>query len=183
MTRGQPALSAAKGADGRTVWVSLLMLIAATAGALSGQNRAASADEREIAAYRLTDAALAKYIRASRALAALARPAAADTAEDADDAEDDEDEDGDDDMSIAELTAMYDTIPGAKRAITGAGLTTREFVVFTLTLFQAGMAAWLVEQQGWDKLPAGWSRDNVVFYQRHKAQLDSLTAEMREREP
>lgn len=162
--------------------VAAVLLLLGMAGALSAQNRAASADEREIAAYRLSEAALAKYIRASRALAALARPASADTAEDADDAEDD-DEEGDDDMSIAELTAMYDTIPGAKRAITGAGLTTREFVVFTLTLFQAGMAAWLVEQQGWDKLPAGWSRDNVVFYQRHKAQLDSLTAEMREREP
>lgn len=162
--------------------LAAVLLMLGMAGALSAQNRAASADEREIAAYRFSEATLAKYIRASRALAALVRSAPADTAEDGDDAEDD-DEQGDDDTSIAELAAMYDTIPGARRAITGAGLTTREFVVFGLTLFQAGMAAWLVEQQGWDKLPPGIARENVVFYQRHKAQLDSLTAELREREP
>lgn len=166
-------------ADTRTVWV-LLLLLGAIAGTLSGQNRAATADEREIAAYRFSEATLAKYIQASRALAALPRPASADTAEDA---ETDDDAAGDDGKSIADIAAMYDTIPGARRAITAAGLTTREFVVFTLTLFQAGMAAWLVEQQGWDKLPPGIARENVVFYQRHKAELDRLTGEMKEREP
>ena len=49
-------------------------------------------------------------------------------------------------------------------------------------LFQAGMGAWLVEQHGWDKLPREIPRDNVVFYQRHKAQLDSVTAQLKERE-
>lgn len=162
--------------------LAALLLISGVAGALSAQNRAATADEREIAAYRFSEATLAKYIQASRALAALPRPASADTAEDAD-AEDDDDEAGDDDKTIADIAAMYDTIPGARRAITAAGLTTHEFVVFTFTLFQAGMAAFLVEQQGWDKLPAGIARENVVFYQRHKAELDRLTAEMKEREP
>jgi NAD(P)-dependent dehydrogenase (short-subunit alcohol dehydrogenase family) len=64
----------------------------------------------------------------------------------------------------------------------GAGLATREFVVFTLTMFSAGLAAWLVEQHGWDKLPPEIARENVLFYQRHKAQLDSLTAEMKQGE-
>lgn len=150
--------------------VALLPLLAAAA-----QN----ADSREIATYRMTDATLAKFIRASRAMAAVAKPAPSDTAEGAED----DDESSDADQSIAQIAGMYDTIPAARRAITGAGLTTREYVVFTMTLFQAGMGAWLVEQQGWDKLPPEIARENVLFYQRHKAQLDSVTVELKREAP
>jgi hypothetical protein len=163
---------------GRAYGIALAALIlgGGAPGALAAQGRAADADEREIAAYRLSEATLAKFIRASRAMAAITKTMPADTAED------DGDESGPDDPSIAEIAAMYDSIPGVRRAITGAGLATREFVVFTLTMFSAGMAAWLVEQHGWDKLPPEIARENVLFYQRHKAQLDSLTAEMKQGE-
>jgi len=154
--------------------LTALMLVGGVPGALSAQGRAADADEREIAAYRLSEGTLAKFIRASRAMAALQKPAPSETAED--------DESGDDNTSIADIAAMYDTIPPARRAITGAGLTTREYVVFTFALFQAGMGAFLVEQAGWDKLPPEIARENVLFYQRHKAQMDSVTAELKKAE-
>ena len=65
-----------------------------------------------------------------------------------------EDSDG---MTLAQMAALYDGHPGLKRAITSAGMTTREYVTFIMSMFQAGMAAWMVEQQGgkFDKVPAG----------------------------
>lgn len=144
--------------------------------ALAGSTAAQDADTKEIAAYRFTDATLAKYVKASRALAALGRPTPVDTSDNERD-EEDEGGGGNEGMSIAEITAKYDSIPEARRAITSAGLTTREYVVFTFALFQAGMAAFVVEQQGWNKLPPNVARSNVEFYQRHKTALDSVAPE------
>ncbi len=131
-------------------------------------------DARTLAAYRLSEATLTRFAAASKHLAAAAR-VAGDTL-----GEDDEDDEGAE--TIADIAAFYDRHPSLRQAIATAGLTSREYVIFMLTLFQAGMAAWLVEQQGWSKLPSDIARENVVFYQRHKAQLDSLTAELKERE-
>ncbi|HJS42385.1 MAG TPA: hypothetical protein VJ755_02870 [Gemmatimonadales bacterium] len=149
--------------------------------ALAGDTPAQDADTREVSAYRFTDATLAKYVRAARALAALAKSMPVDTSGDARD-EEDEGDSGSGTKSIAEITAGYDSVPGARRAITSAGLTTREYVVFSFALLQAGLAAFLVEQQGWDKLPPDVARSNVEFYQRHKAALDSVGAELRPRQ-
>ena len=165
----------------RLVVLALAALLLGTPGRSTAQD----ADSREVAAYRLSEATLAKFLRASRAMAAAAKPAPADTgddAEDRDDDDDDDDDDAEDSKSIAEIAAFYDANPAARRAITGAGLTTREYVVFSFALFQAGMGAWLVEQQGWSKLPPDVARTNVEFYQRHKAQLDSVTAELKDRQ-
>ena len=151
------------------LWVLALAVLLTFPGVAVGQD----ADTREINAYRLTDAALAKYVRAARAMAPVVK---------AQDEEDEEDEEDDDSPSIAKLVAWYDAKPEARRAITGAGLTTREYVVFTFALFQAGMGAWMVEQQGWSKLPPEFARANVEFYQRHRASLDSLTAELKQRD-
>jgi hypothetical protein len=161
-------------ADGRTAgWSWMVGLVGVLLVALASSALAQDADSREIAAFRLTDATLAKFIRASRAMAAVAKATPADTT--------DADDESESSPAIAEIAAFYDANPAARRAITGAGLTTREYVVFTFALFQAGMGAWLVEQQGWSKLPPDFARANVEFYQRHKAQLDSLTADLKNR--
>ena len=152
------------------LWVLALALLLALPRFATGQD----ADTREINAYRLTDATLAKYVRAARAMAPAVKAAQ--------DAEDEDDADEEESPSISKLVAWYDAKPEARRAITGAGLTTREYVVFTFALFQAGMGAWMVEQQGWSKLPPEFARANVEFYQRHRASLDSLTAELKPRD-
>lgn len=144
---------------------------------LAGNSPAQDADTKEVAAYRFTEATFAKYVRASRALAALTKSMPVDTSADAESEEDEVAADSG--LSIAEFTAMYDSIPGAKRAITSAGMTTREYVVFSFAMLQAGLAAALVGQVGWDKLPPDVPRSNVEFYQRHKATLDSASAELR----
>ena len=43
--------------------------------------------------------------------------------------------------SISDVAARLDRSPAAKSAIQSAGLTTRECVVFTFAMFQAGLAA------------------------------------------
>jgi len=152
----------------------LLIVCALAPASAAGQRTPADADARAISAYRLTEATMTKFIAASRAMTAASR-AHRDTATEGED----ESESG---ASIAEIAAFYDGQPAARRALVGAGLTSREYVMFMFTLMQAGMAAWLVEQHGWDKLPPEIARENVVFYQRHKVQLDSLTAELKQGE-
>jgi len=152
-----------------SIALAVLMLAVLISNAM-----AQDADARAIAAYRLSEATMTKFIAASRGMAAASR-ASRDTV--ADDEEEEESA-----QTIAGIAAFYDGQPAARRALASAGLTSREYVTFMFTLFQAGMAAWLVEQHGWDKLPPEIARENVVFYQRHKTRLDSLTAELKERE-
>jgi hypothetical protein len=154
------------------VWVQSLALVAVILAVPIGNATAQDADARAISAYRLNEATMTKFIAASRGMAAASR-ASPDTA-----AEDE----GEGAKSIADMAAFYDGQPAARRALASAGLTSREYVTFMFTLMQAGMAAWLVEQHGWDKLPPDIARENVVFYQRHKKQLDSLTAALKQGE-
>ena len=51
----------------------------------------------------------------------------------------------------------------------------REYVVFSMAVFQSGLASWALGQPG-GKLPAGVSMDNVNFYRRHEAELTQLGA-------
>jgi hypothetical protein len=118
-------------------------------------------DAQEVASYTMTDAGLAKYTKATKSLAALpgSKPGDCDT--------------GDDSMSLTEMVAALDGVPGAKGAIQSAGMTTREYVVFSWSILHNGLAAWAISQPG-GKLPAGTSKANVDFYQKHEAELQQL---------
>lgn len=117
-------------------------------------------DTREIAAYVLTEAGLAKYSNATASLGKLARQATGDC-------------ESESATSIDDAAARFDALPGVKAAIQSAGLSTREYVVFTWSLFQSGMAAWAVGQPG-GKLPPGTSKANVDFYRAHEAALKRI---------
>ena len=83
---------------------------------------------------------------------------------------DDCDDDSDDDSEAKSLRPggrKIDSTPGAKAAVQSAGMTTREYVVFTFSLMQNGLAAWAVDQPG-GKLPPGVSQANVDFIRAHK---------------
>jgi len=129
------------------------------------------ADIALINSYRLTDATLSRYIAAARGFTGVQR-IFSDTLF----------RRGAPGPTIDDLAGILERNHATRSALANAGITSREFVTFIFTLFQAGMAAWLVEQHGWDKLPPEIARDNVVFYQLHKTQLDSLTAELKQRE-
>ena len=124
---------------------------------------AAADDEQEIKNYVLTDAGLAKYSQAARQLAAMdaAQTGACE-----------ESEDGEDAQSISDVVAKFDRYPAAKNAITSAGMTTREYVVFSFALLQTGLAVWGAEQTGGQATAA--SAANVAFYKKNEANLKKL---------
>jgi hypothetical protein len=124
---------------------------------LPGFAAAQDRDSKEVQGYVLTDAGFAKYTQATKKIAAL--PGG--------------DCDDDDSQSIDQMTAKLNASPGAKAAIQSTGMTTREYVVFTWSLLQTGLAAWAVDQPG-GTLPPGTSKANLDFYKQHEADLKQL---------
>lgn len=117
-------------------------------------------DAKELDNYVLTDAGLAKYSQAARQLAKLEEGQVR-ACEETEDLE-----------SISDTAAAFDRYPAAKSIVQAAGMTTREYVVFSLALLQAGLAAWGAEQSGGQ--PEGVSPANLAFYQRNEANLKKL---------
>ncbi len=122
---------------------------------------AQDADIQEVQNYVLTEAGLAKFAEATKKLVAL------DAA-----CKEDEDEDSDS-QSINVMVAKLNALPGAQAAIQSAGFSTREYVVFSWSILQNGLAAWAVSQPG-GKLPPGISQANVEFYKKHEAEIAAL---------
>ncbi len=135
------------------------LLLAAVAPGAHAQD----ADTTEVKRYVLTEAGLAKYSQAHRNLAALPARSSRDC----------DDDSGDSPTSISGMVAKLDATPGAKAAVQSSGMTTREYVVFSMALLQNGLAAWALDQPG-GKLPAGVSRSNVDFVKKHDAELKRL---------
>ena len=125
--------------------------------------RAQDKDTAEIQRYVLTDAGLAKYSQAAKKLAALPR----------DDAACSDGGDGSEEQSIDQVAAKLNARPDAKAALQSAGMSAREYVVFSMSLLQNGLAAWALDQPG-GKLPAGVSKANVDFIKKHDAQLKQM---------
>jgi hypothetical protein len=121
----------------------------------------ADADTREVAAYTLTEAALTKYKQATANLGAIAERIAC------------QDDDDDGEQSIAALVARIDGMPAAKAAIQSAGMTSREYIVFTFSLLTNALAGWAADQPG-GQLPPGTSKANVDFLRAHEAELQAL---------
>ena len=130
---------------------------------------AADRDTLEVNAYVLTEAAFTKSAQAPKKL-----PAAPGRAADCDD-------DSGTDASIAAQVARLEALPGARAVLQSAGLATREYVVISWSLLQAGIAAWSLAQPG-GKLPAGVSMANVTFYRAHEPVITSLGAASRSRD-
>jgi hypothetical protein len=115
----------------------LLMLLAPVV--IEAQNPA-DQDAKEIADYMLTEPALAKYKQAVHKL----QPLIAQLPQDC------ERENGS--TSLKDMATRIDAIPGVKSALKAAGMTSREYLVFTWSVFQSGMAVLAVQQPG-GKLP------------------------------
>ncbi|RPH95235.1 MAG: hypothetical protein EHM68_12935 [Lysobacterales bacterium] len=121
----------------------------------------AEADNREVASYRLSDAALARYADATRRFSDVFAENPPPCAESADN-------------SLSGMAARIDAIPGASAALSAAGMGSREYIVFGLATFQAGMGAWALTEGG-GELPPGVSPENVEFYQAHETEIQALS--------
>ncbi len=140
-----------------TIVSALALLVAVAAEAQGLTDR----DTKEISDYVLTDAALTKYTQAVRKLQPLKKELQQDC--DHEDAPE----------SLNDMAARMDKVSGVKSALKAAGMTSREYLVFSLSVFQNGMAAWALEQPG-SKLPPGIKMANVNFYRTHEAELKKL---------
>lgn len=89
-------------------------------------------DTKEIGSYVLTEAVLAKYTQATKNPGTLARRMSDDCSDD---------DDSENAQSLDASVARFDAIPGVKAAIKAAGMTTREYIVFSWSVFQNGLAA------------------------------------------
>jgi hypothetical protein len=120
------------------------------------------ADTKDVQRYVLTATGLAKYSQSTRKLAAL--PVGQDSCDDESDGES---------QSINDMVAKLEATPGAAAAVQSTGMPLREYVVFSMSLLQNGLAAWALEQPG-GKLPPGVSKANVDFVRKHDAELKRL---------
>jgi len=82
-------------------------------------------------------------------------------------------DDSESSQSLDADVARIDAIPGVRAAGKSAGMTTREYIVFTFSLFQNGMAAWALSQPG-GTLPPGTLIANVNFFRAHEAAIQKL---------
>jgi len=128
---------------------------------VAGAQSLADRDTNEIAGYMLTEAALAKYTKAVHTLQPLMGQLPQDC---------DQDEGP---QSLNDMAARMDGVPEVKSVLKAAGTTSREYLVFSWSLFQNGLAAWTLEQPG-GKLPPGVKMANVNFYRAHEAELKKL---------
>ncbi len=133
----------------------LLLLPAALGEALP------EADTREVRAYTLTDAALGKYVEATRKLSAIPLDCSAG---------------GSDVGSLSDAAARIDAVPGARAAVRSAGLTSREYVVFAFALIENAFASYALEQPG-GKLPPDISMSNIEFLRRNSGVIEQLANE------
>jgi hypothetical protein len=118
-------------------------------------------DTKEIADYVLTDAALANYTKAVHNLHPLKGQLQQDC--DREDAQD----------SLNDMVARMDAVPAVQAALKAAGMTAREYILFSFSLFQNGMAVWAIDQSGGEMLP-GIKPENVDFYRAHKIDVEKL---------
>ena len=136
------------------------MLVSLFAPGAAIAQKSSDAETREIQAYVLTEAGLAKYTQATRNLRAHAKEMPKDC-------------DSPDNQSLAQLVARVNAVPVARAAITSAGLTVRDYYVFTMSLVHNGVASWALTQPG-GKLTAGTSMANINFVRAHEAAITKL---------
>ncbi|HKQ61002.1 MAG TPA: hypothetical protein VJS92_06910 [Candidatus Polarisedimenticolaceae bacterium] len=154
-----------------------LLVLAAAAGP------AADPAAAEVGAYKLTLATLRK---ADRMHAALAAAVAADPALRArlEPLAPGDDEVEGEARSLDAVVAELESVPELKRALGDAGLTAREYVVFSLALLSAGLAEYALEQGG--KLPPDAPpalAANVAWYKANRAEVERFTREIRQLRP
>ncbi len=121
----------------------------------------ADRDAKEVADYVLTDTGLAKYAQAVRKLQLLTGNLPQDC------------DHGEGAQSLNAVAARMDGVPEVKSALKATGMTSREYLLFSWSLFQNGMAVWALDQPG-GKLPPGTKPANVKFYRTHEAELKKL---------
>jgi hypothetical protein len=172
----------------------------------TGAHGAQSADEKELAAYRLTKEGLDRYTAVMHALvvemkkdtrfqemgkiqAEIERLNNKDELTAADEKRLDELEARLErleretnislqDGSLSDIESQIRKNPTAMAALKAGGMDARDYAKFTLLLFQASMAVGMQRAGLLKELPEGVSAENVKFVQQHEKELEALQRQM-----
>ena len=82
----------------------------------------------------------------------------------------------DQNASTAQMIARLDTHPLAKRVLSQAGLSARDYVWTTAAYMQAAMTAGIMQMPN-AKAPEGMNMKNVEFVKTHNAELEAMMRE------
>jgi len=185
--------------------VALSMLLPVHAGAQVRRAPQPDPDMAELAAYRLTTGTLQKVTVAmqafSRALESDAKYKAIGAAQQELDAlqqkasstaaderrmqaleqqleQMSREMDAGDAQNLAEMERKIAAMPHMSEALATAGLSAREYALFTLSMMQSGFAAGLKKTGQLRQLPPGVSMENVQFVIDHEREIAALSAQM-----
>lgn len=159
---------------------------ATTAAGTPAPTASAGNELNDITQYRLSMDKIDKYIAAQRNVALKAKNLS--PAEKAAMEARNENGDANTDASLDDMQKKIDSEPLMKSAIQDAGLSTREFVMITMSMMQSGMAAGVLKlrpKDNQDSLIRAMqaSPENVKFYQDNEAEITrkekDLEAEMK----
>lgn len=122
-----------------------------------------------LATYRLTSANLDKFVAATQALQSLEGEHF--------DIEDQFESQDPQSISITRIAAAFEGEPRIKRAINGAGMTTRDYVTFLFSTLQAMMGSMMVQMGGDQALagmPAGVQKQNIQFFMANQDAFEEI---------
>jgi len=128
------------------------------------------ADEREVNNYQLTEKKLAQFGQATKNLVVLAqknlkvwqKPP---------------DVDEEDGGGLTKLAETFDKIPGVKKAVEDAGMTSREYWVFHLAMIYGATGHIVLKSGG--KLPEGYSRANTEFFAKQEEAFKAVDKDLK----
>jgi hypothetical protein len=151
--------------------VPALVLLCLVATSSVGQAHGNS-DLREISAYTLT---MPKYKQLIAAMLNLGKAAQADPSVGGA-------LEGSGNLTVDQATARLVSVPAAKRAITSAGLTPREFTIAQGAMLQAGMSYGIMKQYKLSpdsvSKSTGVSKANLEFFRANEAEIERLGKQM-----
>ena len=166
----------------RIVPLAFALLCSAAAGADAQGTRSAQqqADVREMQAFRLDDAKIGRWIRAQEEMLAYAR----DNEQDLKALEkkmkaEQESEDDDAEPTLTQMAARMEKVPPFRQALQRAGTNSREFMLTTLVMFQAGFAAELMKSGTIKELPKEVPSAHVALYNKYSEQFRKLSEEQK----
>jgi hypothetical protein len=182
-------------------------ILASLAPHISAQKTSTSSDEKEIQAYRLTMPAVKKWEATIRHVAAWAKSdpetqahiklqGTIDSLRNKDELTEAEqarlekleqqleamekssDSDTEDDLNIAQMAAQITAFKPMAEALRRAGMTPREYAVFSLAMFQAHGFASLKKSGMVKEIPKDVNVENIKFVEEHFAEINALMEEM-----
>jgi hypothetical protein len=139
-----------------------------------------TSDEKALAEYRLSIAAIQKLLAATRAMAKVSEDPTVRAAAAKLSASDDANDGGDGYQSLNDMARKVDAFPPIASAIRSAGLTSREYMLITMSYMQAAMAAGMKKQGLIKELPKGTPAENVAFIEKNDTELQAIQKEFTE---